>query len=189
MRGCSNRQNPRPGRGRSRTYVSSRSMDIDTWSFGRFRSLARAVFPFSLVPVVPIDAEVRRWETRGTQACGFEGKLAWVVTQGAAVDLPPPSPPRPPYSLDCSIVGLPQGDRGSMVSEAGACSAEDCCLWMPLRPMDSAQASAQTRMVNPCFGIACGYPAPGGRSLGSEPPRLLVDVGDESLALSRRTRP
>jgi hypothetical protein len=89
MRGCSNRQNPRPGRGRSRTYVSSRSMDIDTWSFGRFRSLARAVFPFSLVPVVPIDAEVRRWETRGTQACGFEGKLAWVVTQGAAVDLPP----------------------------------------------------------------------------------------------------
>jgi hypothetical protein len=55
MRGCSNRQDPSlPGR--SRTYVSSRSMQIDTSFFRRFRGpWPPAVFPFlwCLFPLTP----------------------------------------------------------------------------------------------------------------------------------------
>ena len=72
----------------------------------------------------------------------------------------PPSPPRPPYSLDCSIVGLPQGDRGSMVSEAGACSAGDCGCGKPLRPTDSPRRPRKPAWLTRVLVLRAGIPRP-----------------------------
>jgi hypothetical protein len=84
-------------RGRSRTYVSSRSMQIDTWF------LHSALF--LLTP----------------KFAG--GKLAALGPAAARTSFPPGchsgrggsrrKPPRPLRSLGCQSVGLRQGDRGS----------------------------------------------------------------------------
>jgi hypothetical protein len=93
MRGCSNRQYPRPGRGRSRPMSAPAQCRLTPGFLGDSAVAGPGGFPFSLVPVVPIDAEVCRWETRSTQACGFEGK-ARLGGHSRARRSPYP-PPRP----------------------------------------------------------------------------------------------
>ena len=104
-RGSSKPARPhRPAEGR--TYPSSRSMQIDTCFLERFRapcSRSHLFFPgvarSSVGHVLtdassalngtgagPIDAEVRRWETRSAQACGLWPSSSLGVTpRGAAV--------------------------------------------------------------------------------------------------------
>jgi len=150
-------QTPQSCRGRSRTYAVPAYMQIDT----RFLSSdcvdppGPAVFPSSLV--VSIDAKVRRWETRSTQVLRLGGTSfppGW-VTQGRGGCWPlPPRPLR--FAGGCPRPGLLQGDRGSMLRKAGACSAGDCGCGKPLRPTDSVQASAQIRWLSHFLGWVHG---------------------------------
>jgi hypothetical protein len=94
-------------RGRSRTYVSSRSMQIDTWFFEAGLLLWPQRFPsLSQVPA-PVDAEVRRWDTRSTQGLRLRRESS-PGCHSRARRSPYPSRRAPPHSLSCPIVGLRQ---------------------------------------------------------------------------------
>jgi hypothetical protein len=116
-----------PARCRSRTSSSSRSMQIDTWSLSDSAIPGPRGFPFFSggCPLTPKFAG-GKLAAPGPAASG-QASRPGVSPQGrGGLKTLPAAPLR--FRWGCPPAGLLQGDRGSMVREAGACSAGDCWL-------------------------------------------------------------
>ena len=106
MRGCSNRQDPLlPG---PLPHLCHFPLNADLHLvFEAGLLLWPQRFPsLSLVPA-PIDAEVRRWDTRSTQGLRLRRESS-PGCHSRARRSPYPSRRAPPHSLSCPIVGLRQ---------------------------------------------------------------------------------